>query len=439
MKKLHFIFSILALTMFVGCQMPTDGTGNTFEAEETEYSITVVATHGTVTLSKTEAKAGEKVFVESISANEGYTAIGMEQKFQSKDGNAITLDFGNENGRRYFVMPECDVVINVTFKATTPTDDTDNNDDTQIETPTEGEDNTGDGEKTEDPIDDTPTVADFVDATDYDVYKDSNFLAKINGKILNTICKNEGFVKDTDYTIEDNKVTVITGSRLYDWLTPQNLDGLVSDDEGGNGNGESGTETSSNTYKVNHGLDNGNYVLDPTNVTDKTYKKGDTVTLPIKTLNYTAPTGRLYLVKTYVTDADNNAVEVTYNKENHTVSFTMPDNDVMVRADFEDVSFKNEYDTNDNGLLAVSMNKSNNSDFYVGIFFTEKVFDNLEYIGGKYVFRVANKNAFNEPKEWSDKNGWHYLCTIETTYTEPKLCAIVGEEVKTPINHKISL
>ena len=36
MKKIYslFILSILALTMFIGCQMPTDGTVNELAAEE---------------------------------------------------------------------------------------------------------------------------------------------------------------------------------------------------------------------------------------------------------------------------------------------------------------------------------------------------------------------------------------------------------------------
>lgn len=68
MKKLHslFILSILALTMFVGCQMPTDGTGNGAEAVETESKVneygfissetyTVVFTNGSSTTMTGEA------------------------------------------------------------------------------------------------------------------------------------------------------------------------------------------------------------------------------------------------------------------------------------------------------------------------------------------------------------------------------------------------
>lgn len=248
---------------------------------------------------------------------------------------------------------------------------------------------------TEDPVDDTPTVADFVDATDYNVYKDGNFLAKIKGKILNTICKKEGFAKDTDYTIEGNKVTVITGSRLYDWLTPQNLGGLVNDDEGGNGNGESGNETTSETYKVNHGLDNGNYVLDPTNVTDKTYKKGDTVTFPIKTPDYKTPTG-LYLVKTYVTDADNNAIAVTY--KDHTVSFKMPDSNVTVRAVFKDVVCRREELDDDFPNLFNVTTPNVDTVFQVALRFNTKEYDNLETFGKKFIYKlgeyVGNKDFY---------------------------------------------
>lgn len=117
MKKNPIIFiAMLVALAFTSCQMNTDDS----VVIPPTYKITVTATNGTVTLSKTEAKAGEKVFVESISPNEGYTTNGLEQTFQSKDGKTLTLDFGTEDGKRYFVMPECNVVITVTFKAATP-------------------------------------------------------------------------------------------------------------------------------------------------------------------------------------------------------------------------------------------------------------------------------------------------------------------------------
>lgn len=127
MKKNPIIFIAMLIALaFTSCQMNTDDNGvNPVTPPAPTYKITVTATNGTVTLSKTEAKAGEKVFVESIEAANGYTAEGLEQTFQSKDGKTLTLDFGTEDGKRYFVMPECNVVITVTFKAATPATPTD--------------------------------------------------------------------------------------------------------------------------------------------------------------------------------------------------------------------------------------------------------------------------------------------------------------------------
>ena len=328
MKKLHslFIFSILALTMFVGCQMPANETTPT----------------------------------------------------------------------------------NTTPTETTPT-----------ETPTE------------DPVDDTPTVADFVDATDYNVYKDGNFLATIKGKILNAICKNEGFVKDTDYTIEGNKVTVITGSRLYDWLTPQNLGGLVSDDEGGNGNGESGTETPSDTYDVFVRASEGYYLGKNTSS-----ESGKEVVLPIMTSDGNTP--GLYLVKVYITDSNNNDIKSTVGLkiEDNKIKFTMPSTNVDVFASFEDVSFDSE--TDDLIIVVYDDDKGKPvvNDFDVGLYFDTKDFDNLKLIDSKYVFYVANKEGC---KYCEDDEGGYYECKITSTAKNYNFCAIVGEKVFTPLHGQINI
>lgn len=305
MKKLHslFILSILALTMFVGCQMPTDGTGN---------------------------------------------GAGTE-------------------------------AVDSTPTETTPTDTT----------PT---------------VDADETTYGFTKTVDYTVYVDGTAIpSKIKGEILNAICKKEGFVKDTDYTIEGNKVTVITGSRLYDWLSDgDNVKEIVSGGEGGNGNGGSGTGTPTETYKVNHGQDSGNYSLVFYNY--KTgYTKGETVTFLIKNGDATPKAEELYLVKTYVTDADNNAVEVTYNKENHTVSFTMPDNDVMVRADFEDVvcrpfDFNSDVSQRPNRLDVDYIGKDS---FRVALRFDNKEYDNLEPFGeGKFIYEFYNLESARVGSRW---------------------------------------
>lgn len=118
MKKLYFILLILVLTMFVGCQMPTDDTGNGAEAEATEYDITIVAPHGTVELDKTKAKAGETVKVLSITADDGYR---FKSVIAYKDDNTLLeVNYDHQS----FVMPNCNVRIVAEYEAISNDDDT---------------------------------------------------------------------------------------------------------------------------------------------------------------------------------------------------------------------------------------------------------------------------------------------------------------------------
>ena len=277
----------------------------------------------------------------------------------------------------------------------------------------------------------------FNKTVDYTVYKSNvAFPKSVRGSILITVAKENNFAKDNDYTINANNVYVITGSRLDVWLTPENLGNL----------------TNNGTYTVS--VPNENYItssntpyrLVVNNAPIDGYKKGDQVEILITNGNFDVNTGYgtpegLYLVNVRIEDKSTGNdikstvdLKVEYNK----IKFTMPSGNVDVYASFEDVTFKKDYDKNNNGRLNVTTEKSNNSDFDVGLRFTEKVFDNLEYIDGYYVFRVANKTAFYEPKEWDDTH-WLYQCIIETTYTEHVLCAIVGEKVTPSGNHKIDL
>ena len=297
MKKLHslFILSILALTMFVACQMPTDGTGNGAEAVDS-----------------------------------------------------------------------------------TPT-----------------------GTPTGTPTDTTPTVdADeatygFVKTVDYTVYKDNvAFPQKIKGSVLINLAKENNFAKDKDYTIEDgNKVNVITGSRLYDWLTPQNLGGLVSDDEGGNDNGGSGTETTTKTYKVNHGNDTGTYSLVFDNYKKDGYTKGETVKFLIKNGDAT-PTG-LYLVNVRIEDSYGNDIKSTVGLkiEDHKITFTMPSNTVNVSASFEDVVCRAvDVEAGDTAHFPnwFGVDYSGKGSFLVALRFDTKEYDNLKPFGEKFIYELYN-------------------------------------------------
>lgn len=238
MKKNPIIFIAMLIALaFTSCQMNTDDS----VVIPPTYKITVTATNGTVTLSKTEAKAGEKVFVESISPNEGYTTNGLEQTFQSKDGKTLTLDFGTEDGKRYFVMPESDVVVTVTFKAVTPTDDT--ADSEEVVEP-ENDDGNKETEETVDEDDSetveetpTPTTTPVAEASSYAVvYGDETLKSGLTLAQAEAYIAQIQLIETTDYSI--NKTT-----------------GII-------------TLTASGYEKVEPYIDNGNLPTTPTNDDD---------------------------------------------------------------------------------------------------------------------------------------------------------------------------
>lgn len=325
MKKLHslFILSILALTMFVGCQMPTDGTGNGAEAVDSTPTDT------TPTVDADEATYG---FTKTVN----YTVVANGQS-----------------------LP---------------------------------------GTKT--------------------------------GAELIALAKEKNLVKDTDYTIDGTTVT----------LTASGAEKFFGNTDNGNTSGDGNTPM---TYTLVGEEDNAaKYVLAnlPTTDNPSEYAKDDTVTFSIKTKTGETPT-ELYLVKVtikkrYIGDVLD--IPVDYNKENHTVSFKMPDNDVMVRADFYDVSFKEKDSIKDGNLKVTTNENTKNLKFDVGICFTEDVFDNLKYIDGKYVFLVAKEKSTT--KEWSGVEGaYYYACEITTdldieTGIKFVRCAIANEKVFQPSN-----
>ena len=202
---------------------------------EATYKITVTATNGTVTLSKTEAKAGEKVFVESIEAANGYTAEGLEQTFQSKDGKTLTLDFGTEDGKRYFVMPECNVVITVTFKAATP----------------------------------APTT----EATSYKVvYGDQTIGTGLTITDVNNCISQFGLVETTDYSINDTTGIITLTASGYETVKPYLDNGKLPTTpttDGGEDNGIDEPPVTTNKYTVSvaSGIKGGHIEVSLDNVT----------------------------------------------------------------------------------------------------------------------------------------------------------------------------
>lgn len=280
MKKLHslFILSILALTMFVGCQMPTDGTGNGAEAVETE------------------SKVNEYGFISS----ETYTVV-------FTNGSSTTM----------------------------------------------------------------------------------------TGEALTNAAKDTGMVNGTDYTINDKTVT----------LTASGMTKMTSYlENGGSSNGGGNTPM---TYTLVGEEDSAaKYVLAnlPTTDNPSKYAKGDTVTFSIKTKTGETPT-ELYLVKVtikkrYTGDVLNIPVTVT---KDHTVSFKMPDNDVMVRADFEDVvcrpfDFNSDVSQRPNRLDVDYIGKDS---FRVALRFDNKEYDNLEPFGeGKFIYEFYNLESARVGSRW---------------------------------------
>lgn len=107
MKKLHslFILLILALTMFVGCQMPTDGTGNgveavdskpTVDADETTYGF--VKTVDYTVVANGQSLPGTKTGAELI-------AIAKEKNLVKDTDytiNGTTVTLTEDGAKRFF-------------------------------------------------------------------------------------------------------------------------------------------------------------------------------------------------------------------------------------------------------------------------------------------------------------------------------------------------
>lgn len=125
MKKNPIIFIAMLIALaFTSCQMNTDDSVVTPPAPT--YKITVTATNGTVTLSKTEAKAGETITVTETNPKNGYEFDLGKVTIKDANGNTLSVDATTKS----FVMPASNVTITVEFvkitdggNPTTPTTD----------------------------------------------------------------------------------------------------------------------------------------------------------------------------------------------------------------------------------------------------------------------------------------------------------------------------
>lgn len=204
----------------------------------------------------------------------------------------------------------------------------------------------------------------------------------------------------------------------------------------GNGNTSSGGDDTPITYTLVGEEDNAaKYVLAnlPTTDNPSEYAKDDTVTFSIKTKTGETPTG-LYLVKVTIKKrytGDVLDIPVTYNKENHTVSFTMPDNDVMVRADFEDVVCR-PFDFNSDtahwpNLFNVSY--SGEEPFEVALRFDTKEYDNLEPFGEeKFIYEFYNLESAH-----IGSNMWYFYIQLGKDCNDYDYNTKKGKYHETPV------
>ena len=123
MKKSPIIFIAMLIALaFTSCQMNTDDTGAnpvvpTTPTDETEYAITIVASHGTVELDKTKAKAGETVRL-TITPDSGYVLDSLSVKTSD---TKITPTIADDKTSATFTMPKGNVSVEASFKTATAT------------------------------------------------------------------------------------------------------------------------------------------------------------------------------------------------------------------------------------------------------------------------------------------------------------------------------
>ena len=422
MKKLYslFILSILALTTFVGCQMPTEDVKDVLS---TTYRVNVTENtyKANVSVDNVTPKAGDTVVI-TITVPDDFSADDLKLSvMKGTETVTFTDEESTENNKvkKSFTMPASDVEVTVNFeKKATPTDDNGNEDDTPTDTtpsdttptettPTETTptDDTG-NEESEDPVDEddskpvdnTPTVD--ADETTYGFTKTVNYTVVANGQPLPgtktgaeliALAKEKNLVKDTDYTIDGTTVTLTaSGAKKFFGNT-------------GDGNTSSGGDTSNYTVSVpeNSYITSSNsvYKLVIQNAPIDGYKKDDPVEILITNGNVDVNTGwgtpeGLYLVKVHIKEGETELTDipVTVTKD-HKIQFTMPDKDINVFAEFCDIRYERQKSKDLFEYEAIVKNMTDNEVTAV-LCFNCKAYDNLEEVGGKYVFNLGDMEKY---------------------------------------------
>lgn len=187
----------------------------------------------------------------------------------------------------------------------------------------------------------------FVPATEYTlVYEDGDTGKpyagqKFKGSVLIAIAKELGLSTDS-YTIDEanKKVTILTGKQLYDYLVNPSAEVAeklteIINGENNNGTGDNGGSTGTelgDPHKVMHGSDTGSYSLALIGE-NQFYKTGETVKFNIVKNPNSDAVG--YIVAKV--ENTNTKEAIKFSVVNNQISFTMPDKDVSVSAEFIDV------------------------------------------------------------------------------------------------------
>ena len=372
--------------MFVGCQMPTDDVKDILT---TSYRVNVTENtyKANVSVDKVTPKAGDTVVI-TITVPADFSADDLKLSVM-KGTETITFTdeeiTENNKVKKSFTMPESDVEVTVNFeKKATPTVDAEYT--ITIVAPH----GTVELDKTKAKAGETVKLTKLEADDGYRL--ETMSIKKENGEDVTELDR-----KNQSFTMPASNVTVTVNFK----------------ETTSNGGSSNGGNTPMTYTLVGEPDSAAKYVLANLPKTDNPseYAEGDTVTFSIKTKTGETPTG-LYLVKVTITErysADKILdVPVTVTKD-HTVSFTMPAKDVMVRADFEDVVCRREEDDDYNFPNLFKVTTSNvDTVFQVALRFDKKDYDNLEPFGGKFIYEFRDL----ESAHFVGSNQWNFYIQL---------------------------
>lgn len=234
----------------------------------------------------------------------------------------------------------------------------------------------------------------FVKTVDYTVVANGQSLPGTKtGEELIALAKEKNLVKDTDYTIDGTTVS----------LTASGVEKFFGNTD--NGNTSSGGNTPTYTVSVpsNYitGSSGSSYKLVIQNAPTDGYKKGDTVEILITNGSVDANTGiwgtpEPYLVNVSIEDSNDNDIKGTVGLkvEDHKITFTMPDKNINVFAEFCDIRYECQRSKDITEYEAIVKNFSDNEVTAV-LCFNCKVYDNLEPVGENYyVLKVGDLEKY---------------------------------------------